>query len=303
MEIRLSFVVATKDRPADLIRLLESLANQTRKPDHVIVVDSSTEPVQDLLASFPQLATVYIRHLQPSAAAQRNAGIQACASNSTLIGFVDDDAEFERGAIAQMLDFWGSVPDDVAGASFNLRNYQMLPGRKAKASCLVNALGIYPRRPGGVSLSGWQSVFGEVSNVLETEWLPTTAIIWRASVLCNSRFDEFFEGYSYLEDLDFSYTVSRKYRLLVVPGAGYYHHPSLSGRCNARDAARAEVRNRFYFVRKHGLSVWRCWIAMTLRVLMTATGGLFYLRRRDVLRAAYNLQEMLRQALFHGASS
>lgn len=288
----LALVVATKDRPDDLRRLLESLQLQTSRPHQVVVVDASQAPVEGVLADFPELKTTYLRHRPPSAAAQRNAGIKACSAESTLIGFVDDDAAFEPGSIDKMLSFWEGAPADVGGASFNLRNYKMPPGRWAKRCPLIDALGLYPRRQGSVARSGWHSVFGEVGELLQTEWLPSGAVVWRAELLVQQQFDEFFEGYSYLEDLDFSYTISRNHRLLVVPDAGYFHFPSRSGRGSARTSARAEVRNRYYFVRKHNLSVWRYSVMMVFRVMMSAVTGAFLGDPIRLRRAAFNVAEV-----------
>src|SRR6202041_2328490 len=92
---RLSLIVATKDRPADLRRLLESLKAQSVIPAEIIVVDASASPVGHVVGEFQSLPIRYRKHWPPSAAAQRNAGVNACTSQSNLIGFVDDDTTFE----------------------------------------------------------------------------------------------------------------------------------------------------------------------------------------------------------------
>ena len=74
----LSLVVATKDRPADLRKMFISLQAQTMAPAEIVVVDASSDSVESILKEFPALPLRYLRHLPPSAAAQRNAGIQAC---------------------------------------------------------------------------------------------------------------------------------------------------------------------------------------------------------------------------------
>ena len=290
MTHKISLVVATKDRPDDLRRLLDSLSAQTRRPDQVVVVDASQEPVESVPSDFPELNTTYLQHWPPSAAAQRNAGIMACTPESTLIGFVDDDAAFEPGSVDKMLTFWESAATEVGGASFNIRNYKMPPGRWAKNSRLIDALGLYPRRPGGVARSGWHSVFGEVGELLQTEWLPSTAVVWRAELLVQHHFDEFFDGYSYLEDLDFSYTISRSHRLVVIPDAGYFHYASPAGRGKARQFGRVEARNRFYFVRKHHLSAARCAVALGVRFAMTVADGIAHLDTSMLARSVGNVE-------------
>ena len=76
-----------------------------------------------------------------------------------------------------------------------------------------------------------------------------------------------FDGYSYLEDLEFSYRVGKEYDLYVVAGADF----AIIRAKEAGSASSTSVRlkcNRLYFVRKHGLSV-RCYAGLGTRLLMT----------------------------------
>ena len=116
MKHRISLIVATKDRPEDLRKLLNSLSRQSIRPIEILIVDASREPVDPVLAEFPELTTLYLRHWPPSAAAQRNAGIRGCDPTSTLIGFADDDTTFEPQAFANMLNFWKDAAPDMLGA-------------------------------------------------------------------------------------------------------------------------------------------------------------------------------------------
>ncbi len=157
---KISLVVATKDRPDDLRKLLERLRDQTVLPNEIVVVDASLQPVEPVIAEFPELTTVYLRHWPPSAAAQRNAGIKASNADSTLIGFADDDTTFEQEAFESMLEFWRSAKADLLGAAFNIRNYQARRNGFLKYSSFTEHLGLYSPRPGSVSPSGWQTIIG-----------------------------------------------------------------------------------------------------------------------------------------------
>lgn len=292
MNHRISLVVATKDRPEDLRRLLASLREQTAPPAEIVIVDASREPVAPLVARFPELNIRYLKHWPPSAAAQRNAGIGACDAAATLIGFADDDTTFEPTAFERMLHFWQSAPPDVLGAAFNIRNYPQRGNAPLKHSRLAARLGLYSPWPGTVSRSGWQSVSGELKETRFVEWLPSTAVLFRREVLSSAVFDETFESYSYLEDLDMSYAISRRGRLAIVADAGFSHHPSPGGRVSARRFGRFEVKNRLYFVRKHGLSLGRCYLCLAIRLMMTAGGGLIRGDRHLLARAGGNLEEL-----------
>lgn len=290
MNNKISLIVATKDRPHDLRRLLESLSRQSAPPDDIVVVDASQQPVEPVVCEFSGLAIRYLRHWPPSASAQRNAGIQACDSSSTLIGFADDDTTFEPDAFAHMLDFWRAAGPEVLGASFNLRNYPPRGRSFLKHSKLVEWLGLYSPQPGSVSRSGWQTVSGELKETQFVEWVSSTAVLFRREVFNETLFDEAFESYSYLEDLDLSYTISRMGRLAVVANAGFFHYPSTAGRVSARRFGRYEVRNRLYFVRKHNLSVGRCYLGLAVRWTMSVCAGLANPKAGALIRALGNVE-------------
>jgi len=101
------------------------------------------------------------------------------------------------------------------------------------------------------------------------DWLATGAVVWRRDVLRDFRLDDYFEGYSYLEDLDFSLSVGKRYRMAVVADAWYSHYPSPGGRASSYAFGKVEARNRLYVVKKHGLSRWRCFVALGIRMGMT----------------------------------
>ena len=294
---KIAFVVATKDRPLDLRKMLQSLSDQSQHPDQVVIVDSSVEPVEGIISEFPALNIQYIRHPRPSASAQRNMGIRSVDADIDLIGFLDDDIILEEGAMAAMMRFWLRAPEDVRGYAFNLKNP---PARRAlplKNSRLVEWLGIYSKAKGIVMPSGWQTLTGTVSETTFVEWLPSTASVWRRSVFEKFRFDEYFEGYSYLEDLDFSFSVSKKYKLAVVAEAGFYHFHSPFGRINHYRFGEIEVANRLYFVRKHNLSVPRCYLGLFLRLLMSLGSALSGAGFENLHRVAGNCAGLFQSLL------
>jgi len=294
MTHRISIVVATKDRPADLCRLLDSLRGQSAPPAEVVIVDASQTPVESVVAGFPELALRYLRHWPPSAAAQRNAGIRACGPAAALIGFVDDDTTFEPEAFANMRNFWQSAAPDVLGASFNIRNYPRRPAQFLKQSRLAAKLGLYSPVPGNVAPSGWQTIIPELPETRFVDWLPSGAVLWRREVFRERLFDEFYHAYSYLEDLDFSYAAGRRGKLAVVADAGFFHFPSPGGRISQRQFGAVEVRNRLYFVRKYGLSRPRCYLGLGIRLTLTAAQAIR--RPKMAARAAGNLQAILGSA-------
>lgn len=282
--MKIAFITPTKDRPEDIRRMLKSFEAQTRRPDQVIVVDAGAKPVSEVVQEFAGLKIDYIRwHHEPSAAAQRNGGIAMLQGDIDLVCFFDDDQTLYPDAIEKMLTFWedsnkspkGEKP--LGAASFSDATWKDERPTGLKKSWLSEKLGLYTSKPGGVAPSGWQSLYyGALDGKnLDVEWMSSQAIVVRRDLLDQYRFDEFFQGYSYLEDLDFSYCLSRKYRLVVVADACFEHFHAQGGRGSRFSFGRAEVRNRRYIVEKHGLSIPAYRTAMFVRWIMNLLSGSF----------------------------
>jgi len=291
---KIAFVVATKDRPKDIRTMLQSLESQSCRPNQVVIVDSGSQPMNSIVEEFQSLVIKYVRYDRPSASAQRNAGIEAVNEGIELIGFLDDDVVLEFGAVESILRFWRDAAEDVGGCAFNLKNFKRTDMERLKHSSLARLLGLYSPEKGVVMPSGWQTMIGTVQETTYVQWLPSTAAVWRRSVIERFRFEEYFGGYSYLEDLDFSYGVSRQYKLAVVADAAFFHYHSSAGRIDRYKFGKIEVVNRLFFVRKHGLSVPRCYIGLIIRMLMTLSFAAKSLDRTEVLRALGNCSGLVR---------
>lgn len=293
--LRMGFVVATKDRSDDLRRLLGSLLEQTHPIDEVVIVDASEDPDHCLADEFATLNIRYVRFLgAPSAAAQRNAGVDAADESLALVAFVDDDTTFHNEAVSEMHRFWKNAPADVAGVAFNIVEVAGARRVGVKYSRFVQQMGLYSSCLGKVSLSGWQTTIGTVDENCYSEWLPTTAVVWRREILQNHRFDDHYQGYSYLEDVDFSYGISRYKRLAIAADAKYEHHHSSSSRMSPYDFGRMEVENRKYFVKKYGLSPSRCLAGILIRCAMTVGRFVRTWRVAFAQRAWGNVVELAR---------
>jgi GT2 family glycosyltransferase len=267
---KIVFVVATKDRPEELRRLERSLCAQTRPPDEVVVVAAGDGP---LPPDGPERGPIVFRRIRTavaSATRQRNIGLDAVAPEADLVGFLDDDAVLEVSAVEEMLRFFDTASPEVGGAAFNMANHPPLEWPVLKGTRLAACLGLYDRRGGAVTASGFQTMIGTVTKTEWTDWLPSGASVWKREVFRRFRFDEWFEGYSYLEDLDFSYRVGRSYKLAVVAPARYLHLQAPGGRGGDYAFGVREVLNRIHFVKKHAaLSLGKCRAALAVRLLMS----------------------------------
>lgn len=287
---KLALIVATRDRRIEIGRMLESLNAQIRRPDRVIVVDGGGDPIEDVVMGFPGLKPICLKSSKPSSAGQRNLGMLAVDEDIAYVGFLDDDIVLDPRAIEAMMAFWNTASEQVGGVALNMANHPPLEWRSLKTARLAENLGLYGPRKGVVMPSGFQTMIGSVRAVTRCDWLPSTAVVWRKFVFKSFRFDEWFDGYGYLEDLDFSYKVGKSFQLLVIPDSQYRHFPAPHGRGSGFVFGCREVRNRLHFVRKNPeLSTLRCVIALWLRASLNLGLAVRKLNAYQFLRFFGNL--------------
>lgn len=262
---RIAFVVPTRNRRDDLFRMLTSISRGTARPHQVVIVDGGEQTVEDAEQHFPDLAITYVRVYPPSLSQQRNAGMARVAPDITVAGYLDDDLVLEPGAVEAMQRFWAAAAPDVGGASFNIVNDRRPHATRVKSLFLLDS----PRR-GDVLASGYNTMICPVNETIYTQWLFGGATMWRREVIREFSYDEWFSGTGYLEDLDYSLRVSRKYRLAVVADARLDHLSWPIRREMNYTLGRWQVVNRYYLVRKHGLSRPAFWWSMVGQLVTNA---------------------------------
>jgi len=267
----IAFVVPTRNRPDDLRRMLTSIQVQRIHPDQIIIVDGSDDPVENIVEEFPKLNIQYDRVYPPSLTRQRNAGMAVVDPHITLAGYLDDDLVFEPGAMEAMLVFWKNALDDVGGARFNIVNEELprlIPG---KSLFLLDN-----KKRGEILRSGYQTSIGCVRNDLYVRWLSGGVTVWRRKVIQEFSYDEWFDGTGYLEDVDYSYRVGRKYKLVVVANA-QVQHLSYPVRTDKNYLlGKWQAVNRMYFVKKHGdFSVPLCYWSMLGEIFLNTVTGIW----------------------------
>lgn len=284
---RIAYVVPTKDRPEDLRKMLASLSVQTRAPDQVIVVDGSSEPVQNVMGEFPQLPLVYVRVFPPGLAKQRNAGMVKLDDSITLAGYLDDDLVLEPDATERMMEFWESASDEMGGAAFSIINQPIASkwGRVVASSFLIGS-----SKPGEMLPSGFQSQIPFITETVETDWLYGGATIWRRSVVKEFSYDEWYVGTGYLEDVDYSFRVRQKYKLAVVGQARVYHYSRPVALQKQFLLGQHQVVNRTYFVRKlDRFSYPAFWWSLTGQLVFNVISSLSSRNSAGIRRAAGNI--------------
>ena len=104
------------------------------------------------------------------------------------------------------------------------------------------------------------------------------------------RFDEWFTGYGYLEDVDYSIRVSRLYSLRMVAEARARHESEPIGWRQHYRFGIWQVTNRLYLIRKHPeLSGGWCAWSLVGQLLLNVTSGVTLREMCGLIRALGNL--------------
>ncbi len=278
---KLAIIVPTKDREEDLRKLLSSFLRQTDKSARIIIVDGGDKTVKHVVEEFSDLNIQYVRIYPPGLTKQRNAGIKALSDDLTLVGYLDDDIVLEDDAVEKMLAFWESAPVRTGGASFNIvNNIPTTYNWFTRFFCFNNG------KQGTILKSGFIVVLYPVLKNTAVEWLCGGATVWKREIIDRFKYDEWFIGCSYIEDVDYSCSVNQEYDLVVVADAKLSHFVSPLDERKNFPLIRSNVINRHYFVRKHKqYSLPLFYWAVTGQVIGNLFSGLLRNDRPRLLRA------------------
>jgi len=227
---------------------------QSLLPDEIIIVDSSERRFlySFLKAKFPlSISKIKVIRSRVSNNAARNMGIQQ--SSGDIVFFFDDDVTLHRDYVKEVANvFVDDKEGKIGGVMGNIVNRERLVnslGNKLLRFFFLAHFGSGKYLPSGFPT--W--VYGE-KKVLRTEFLIGCAAAFRKKVVREFGFDEKLgklSGYCYLDDVDFSYRVSRKYTLVYTPSAQLEHHLSKTTRVDPFMKKRQWVVNHFYLFKKN----------------------------------------------------
>ena len=193
---------------------------------------------------------IKIFYSKPSISLQRNIGLNKVKKNTNYIMFLDDDVKFEKKSFKIMRDFLNNNKK-YSGIGFNLiiKNTNQI-FEKFKRSKIFQLLGVYDYSEGKVTISGWHTKAINLKKDINVEWLPTQAVIYKYNIIKKRRFNLDYGVYSYLEDLDFSYSIKNN---LIIHSKAKYSSNNIVKR-NKLKFGEKEIINRFIFVKKFRLN-------------------------------------------------
>lgn len=244
-----SVVICTKNRINELKECIDSLLKQSVKPEEIIIVDASDNEitkryVEDIAKGCPNF--IYLHSKKASLTHQRNLGV--AKAKGEIILFLDDDVVLDKDYIKYILDVYIKdkevVIGGVQGTITNLKRDIWLL-RFFKKMFFLPTYG-----NGKMQCSGFPAYLLNPPTIMQTELL-TGCSSYRKRVFDDFEFDETLVGYSYMEDDDFSYRVSKKWKLYQTPFAKLLHKQTPISRQSKERYYTMRVFNHYYLFRKN----------------------------------------------------
>lgn len=253
-------VICTRNRSEELAQTLESIAAHPPSVDLLLAVidasdDEERKHTRTIVENFDALPSVHWSHSGvPSLARQRNAALDRLPSSVEIVHFIDDDVTvhanyFDR--LSRVLD----THSEIGGVGGVVEEPQTTtasdPGETLKRLFFLSHTQAGRVLPSGCTTSAQHPTSNDEGSLRNTEWLSGCSSSYRRSLLQQDRFDEDLRGYAMLEDLDLSYRIHQRTRLVVETEARLTHRRSPRNRLNAERYSHALTVHRRWFVEKH----------------------------------------------------
>lgn len=159
--------------------------------------------------------TIYIYSKIKNQVYQRSLAKKFINKNTNYVLFLDDKIVLEKNAIANLLNDWKKMPSNVAGIGMSCINY-----KKPKTSIFQTLTLTNSSKIGVVLPSGFVSGYDQVSKYTEVDWLNGGMSCWRSNLIIkklNRNYPRI--SWSVGEDLIFSYSFHKIYKLVISPNA------------------------------------------------------------------------------------
>jgi glycosyltransferase involved in cell wall biosynthesis len=259
--LKISVVIATYNRSADLKVALASILRQTVPPLEMIIVDDSTNEevrtaVESLQGAFSEkgVALVYLHNPgKRSLPVSRNYGAKHAMGD--IVMFLDDDVVLEPGYNEGILEVYALGTHVKGVTGFRTDNPKLTLGFKI-TNAFDRAFFIFGYTTDRCELlPSWYAIYPHtLTKVISCEWFSGCNQSYLRSVLSELQFDEKLMRYAPGgEDLDFSFRVHRKYpgSLFITPKARFLHHYSPAARTPPQSLFLLEAAYRQYLWAKN----------------------------------------------------
>lgn len=259
-KLKISIIIATKNRFQDIIKCVESVLIQTLLPDEIVIVDSSD--IDELKSNLDSLLhdKITFRYIYAplSLTQARNMGIKE--SIGDIIIFLDDDVILNRDYIKNIIHvFNNDFGKKVGGVTGYIIDNTEMQNHSVKylirrniIQILISIFFLFKYKDGKFQPSGWPTfVPKKVDEITEVEVLSGANMSFRREIFDDFKFDENLHGYCFMEDDDIAYRVSRKYQNIYTPFAKLVHNVSPVARDADYARMKMTIENHFYLFKKN----------------------------------------------------
>tara|TARA_B100001175_G_C19498732_1_gene636843 strand:- start:75 stop:977 length:903 start_codon:yes stop_codon:yes gene_type:complete len=269
-----SLIIPTRNRHEYLIKLLKYLNTNKIEFKEILIIDSSDKSSFEKTNNYcSKYKKIKIIKSIPSTSLQRNVGIKRSSNKSKYILFLDDDIIFYKMAFYEMNKFiTNNKQNNISGFAFNLTSKKERKFFKLiKEIFIFEKIGFYSSKPGKVLENGWHTQIENLKKNTFVEWIYSGAILYVRDKIKNKNFDIKFGKYCYLEDLDFSYNLTRKGEKILVVSRAKFLNPNYVNR-SSFSFGKKEILNRYLIVKKYKLNKIKFLISANLRLLISFLG-------------------------------
>ena len=268
---KFTLIVCTYMRPEPLLRLLQSVQEQTVYPDEIIIIDGSLNRDTEFVLkdkAIQNLQYFLVDDDNRGLTRQRNFGISKAAIDSEIVCFLDDDTVLENDYFEQLIKTYTIFPDALGVGGYIVNEIKW---EKVEANYIPNSNEFYfdgwKRKDGSrfvlrkkLALDsncppGYSPLYSHGRSVgflppsqkiYEVEQLMGGVSSFKKSVFETFSFSTYFEGYGLYEDADFSLRLAKTGKLYVNTRARISHFHESSGRPNQYLYGKMVVRNGWY---------------------------------------------------------
>jgi len=245
-------IVPTYNRPKELEDCIVSLLKQTVKPSELIIVDDGnleSIPHLEQLES-AEIETIHVKKAIPGLTESRNKGISLAKGD--IVFFFDDDVILHNEYLEEILKVYSSVPFEqiggVGGMIFNRPSKSLFAVvRKVIEIIFLNSW----IEEGRILRSGFFTELQEheypLQETVKVDYLPGCAMSYRRDIFSEFAFTEKYRDYGFGEDKDFSFQVSKKYKLFIQKSACLHHLESVEMRPEKKLYGNKYVLGRYLF--------------------------------------------------------
>ena len=253
---KISIIIPTLNRAPDLENTLDSILKQTVLPHEIIIIDQSDdnkaeEVIEKIKNSHPNHGVnfKYIRQEEKGSAKARNKGIESAAGD--ILSFLDDD-------VVLFIDYYETIiryfsgHSTVVGINGQIVKDRYLSGWKWQIAKIIERLFLIDNFDAKMTISGFGYPIYDrkIKKPIRAEMLNGSNMNIKKSALGAVRYDGWFTGYSFREDVDFSYRLLKKGELAIISDALLRHNFSKVNRLAFGDLVSMQIRNQYYVSRK-----------------------------------------------------